>query len=68
MVLSVSGRKSEMLDLNNGFVLQKKSHVNAVTAAIRQNIMTTYLIVLLLKQPRPVECRPLKLCCGNWGQ
>lgn len=43
-----------MLDLNKGFVLQK---TNAGTAAIRQNILTTCLIVLLLKQPRPVEHR-----------
>lgn len=36
---------------------RKQPHVNTETAALRQNIMTTCLKVLLLKQPRPVEHR-----------
>lgn len=36
---------------------RKQPHVNTVAAVIGQNIMTTCLGVLLVKQPRPVEHR-----------
>lgn len=44
---------------------RKQPHVNTVAAAIRQNIMTTCLIGLLVKQH---SSRPLKVCWANWGQ